>query len=79
MEEAVNVDKLIHEYLIRFHKHYKLAKDSTDTEFADWCLNNLGTNYRDWMFHAGGIHDDYSVIHIKDPRWCTLFELTWPH
>ena len=79
MEETLNVAKLVHDYLARFYKHYKLDKDQTDTEFADWCLSNLGREYRNWMYHPGGSYDTYSVIHILDPGWCTVFELRWAH
>jgi hypothetical protein len=79
MEEAVNVAKLVHEHLIGFHKHYKLPRYFDDEDFLIWCRSNLGREYRDWQFHKGHKKDPYTVVHIKDPKWCTIFELTWSH
>lgn len=79
MEEAVNVAKLVHEHLIGFHKHYKLPRYFDDESFLIWCRSNLGREYRDWQFHKGHKKDPYTVVHIKDPKWCMIFELTWSH
>lgn len=73
----IDIEQMVREYLDRFHRHYKLDKNQTDREFADWCLDNLGREYRDWMYHAGSRYDSYSVIHIQDPKRCTIFELRW--
>jgi hypothetical protein len=79
MEEAVNVAKLVHDHLVAFHRHYKLPRYFDNESFLIWCRANLGREYRDWQFHKGHKKDPYTVIHIKDPKWCTIFELTWGH
>jgi hypothetical protein len=75
----IDVQKLVHEHLIGFHKHYKLPRYFDDNEFLIWCRSNLGKEYRDWQFHKGHKKDPYTVIHIKDPKWCTMFEIRWGH
>ena len=77
MEQSIDVAKLVYEYLLRLHRHYKLDKHQTDTEFANWCLENLGREHRDWFYHAGTRHDEYSVLHVKNYRLCIFFELRW--
>lgn len=79
MEEAVNIKKLVHEYLSQFHGHYKLPRHFCDDPLIQWCRLNLGKEYKDWSYHLGHRDDPHSVLHIKDPKWCTIFELKWAH
>ncbi len=74
-----SISKLVHEYLAAFHGHYKLPRHFDDNELAQWCADNLGTMYKDWSYHKGHTKDPYSVLHVKDPKWCTMFELCWGH
>lgn len=80
MEEAHNLERIVNDYLTRFHKHYKLPRHFPEMEeFTHWCHDNLGKQYRDWAFHIGHIQDAYSVLHILNPNWCVVFELRWGH
>ena len=78
-EAPVDVAKMVHEYLVGFHKHYKIPRHFDDEPFLEWCSVNLGSQYRDWKFYKGHPQDAYCVIHIKDPKRCVIFELTWAH
>jgi hypothetical protein len=79
IDTPIDVAKLVHEHLAAFHKHYKLPRHFDDEPFLEWCKSNLGRQYRDWTFYKGHPKDTHCVIHIKDPKWCVLFELTWTH
>ena len=79
MEETVRVAKLVHEYLVAFHGHYKLPRNFNEGILLTWCHVNLGKEYRDWSYYVGHRDDPHTVLHIKDPRWCRIFELTWGH
>ena len=78
-EVPINVTKLVHDHLTSFHKHYKLPRQFDDKLFLEWCRSNLGREYRDWNYYKGHTKDSYCVIHIKDPKWCLMFELEWAH
>jgi hypothetical protein len=79
MEQPLDVAKLVREYLSAFHKHYKMPRYFDSESFVKWCKDNLGKEYRDWSYYVGHRDDPYTVIHIKDPKWCTIFELKWGH
>lgn len=80
MEEAVNVEKLVNDYLSRFHQHYRLPRHYPEMEaLVQWCHDNLGRKYRDWSYHVGHVNDAHTVLHILNPNWCTIFELKWGH
>jgi hypothetical protein len=79
MTSQPDTAKLVNEYLLGFHKHYKLPRYFDDENFLVWCRDNLGKEYRDWSFYKGHKKDPWTVIHIKNPKWCIIFELTWGH
>lgn len=55
----------IHKNLI----HYGLIRE--------WCKENMGTEFRDWFWFAGGPSDEHAMLHIKDSKKHTLFILRW--
>jgi len=74
MEEAINIEKLVKDYMARFYKSYKIQRhDIEDIEL--WCKSNLGKEYRDWTLYKGHPKDPYASLSIIDPKWCTIFEL----
>ena len=74
----MNIDKLVSEYLSQFHGHYKVPRHFDDDELMAW-LKTTGSEYRDWSYYKGHTADPHCVVHIKDRKWCTLFELRWAH
>lgn len=80
MEEAVPIERLVNDYLTRFHKHYQLPRHFPEMEeVKQWCHDYLGNQYRDWTLYVGHRNDPHIVLHILDPNWCTIFELRWAH
>lgn len=80
MEEAINVERLVKDYLNRFHKHYKLPRHfDEEDELVKWCEDNLGIQYKDWTRYVGHVKDPHTTLSIVDPKWCTVFELRWAH
>jgi hypothetical protein len=74
----IDIEKLVNEYLTLFYKHYKLPRHfEQETELLEWCKSNLGKEFRDWNFYKGHSTDPYTVLHIKNSKWCVMFELTW--
>ena len=72
-----DIATLVHDYLARFHKHYKLPRHfDEEDELVEWC-KPIGAQYKDWNFYKGHPDDQHCVLHILDPKWCTLFELRW--
>lgn len=80
--EQVNspeVAKLVREYLDGFHGHYRVPRHfDEEIELLGWC-KGIGTQYRDWTYYKGHQKDPHCALSIKDPKWCTLFELRWAH
>lgn len=74
MEQPIDVERLVREYMARFYKTYKIPRyDIEDIE--QWCNDNLGKQYRDWTLYKGHPRDPYCSLSIIDPKWCTIFEL----
>ena len=78
-EAPVDVAKLVHDYLVGFHKHYKLPRHFDFDPLTEWCTANLGKEYKDWTHYVGHRDDPHTVLHIKDPKMCMIFELIWGH
>ena len=79
MEQPIDVARLVHEYLVRFHKNYQLPRHfEQEDELLIWC-KQLGPEYRNWSLYKGHPKDPYCVLHILEPKWCMLFELQWAH
>ena len=79
MEETINIAKLVKEYLDQFHGHYRVPRHyAEEDELLKW-LDAAGPQYRDWGYYKGHPNDPHCAVHIKDPKWCTLFELRWGH
>jgi hypothetical protein len=78
MEEAVNIEKLVKDYMARFYKSYRIPRHNID-HIEVWCKANLGREYRDWTLYRGHSKDPHASLSIIDPKWCTIFELTWSH
>jgi hypothetical protein len=79
MEQPVDVARMVHEYLGRFHKNYQLPRHfQQEEELLAWC-RQLGPEYKNWSLYKGHYKDPYCVLHILDAKWCTLFELQWAH
>jgi hypothetical protein len=74
MEEALNIEKLVKEYMARFYKSYRIPRHGID-HIEIWCKANLGTEYKDWTLYRGHIKDQYASLSIIDPKWCLIFEL----
>jgi hypothetical protein len=79
-DESIDIEKLVHDYLSRFHSHYKVPRHfKEESQLKEWCTDNLGKEYKDWSFYKGHVNDSHCVLHIKDPKWCLVFELKWAH
>jgi len=74
MEEAVDIEKLVKEYMARFYKSYKIPRHGIEG-IERWCRENLGTEYKDWTLYKGHTKDPHASLSIIDPKWCTIFEL----
>jgi hypothetical protein len=75
----INVAKLVSEYLSQFHGHYRVPRHFDDeVELLAW-LETTGSQYRDWGYYKGHPNDPHCAVHIKDSKWCVLFELRWAH
>ena len=81
MEQAnsTEIAKLVKEYLDGFHGHYKVPRHyEEEDDLLKW-LYASGTKFRDWGYYKGHPKDPHCAVHIKDSKWCTLFELRWAH
>jgi hypothetical protein len=74
-----NVAKLIREYLDGFHGHYRVPRHCPEEDDLKEWLAQTGAQYRYWIYYKGHVEDSHCVVNIKDPHWCTLFELRWTH
>ena len=79
MEQQINAEKLVRDYLRRFAKSYKVPRRyDQEQELLEWC-DGIGIKYKDWTYYKGHVEDPHCALSIKDPKWCTLFELRWAH
>jgi hypothetical protein len=79
VEQQVDVAKLVHDYMRGFAKSYQVPRHyNEEDELLEWCAS-IGREYRDWTYHKGHPKDPHCSLSIKDPKWCTVFELRWAH
>ena len=79
MEQQVNVAKLVRDYLNGFARSYKIPRHyAEEDDLLKWC-EAIGPRYQDWHYYKGHVEDPHCSLSIKDPKWCTLFELRWAH
>lgn len=76
MEQPLDIQRLVKEYMDRFYKVYKLPRHGIE-DIEQWCKSNLGKEFRDWTLYRGHPKDPYASLSIVDPKWCTIFELRW--
>ena len=74
MEEAINIERLVKDYMSRFYKSYRIPRHGID-DIEHWCKANLGREFRDWTLYRGHSKDPHCSLSIIDPKWCTIFEL----
>ena len=74
MEEAVNIERLVKDYMSRFYKSYQISRHGID-DIEIWCNANLGREFRDWTLYRGHSKDPYCSLSIINPKWCMIFEL----
>jgi len=79
MEQPLDVSKLVNEYMRSFSKSYCVPRHyEEEDELLKWC-KGIGRQYRDWTYYKGHYKDPHCALSIKDPKWCTIFELRWAH
>jgi len=79
MEQQINVEKLVYDYMRTFHLSYKVPRRYEEEEdLLKWCAT-VGREYRDWNYYKGHPKDPHCSLSIRDPKWCTIFELKWGH
>lgn len=81
-QQYLNPDELgkfIRQYMDGFHGHYRVPRHYEEEEdLLEW-LAKTGPKYRAWTYYKGHPKDPHCAISIKDPKWCTLFEVQWSH
>lgn len=79
MEQSLDIEKLVKEYMRNFCKHYRLPYGfAEEYDLLVWC-NQIGKRYKDWTYYKGHYKDPFVTLSIRDPKWATLFELHWGH
>jgi hypothetical protein len=74
----LNTAKLVKEYLARFPYVYKIHRDSIYYgEIKQWCESNFSKEFNEWFWWSPGKYDSEANLHIRNPRYNTMFMLVW--
>jgi hypothetical protein len=74
MGQDNNTQRYLKEYIEAFNIYH--VDDDCAVDITIW-LDKFGRQYRDWLILEGHMYESNTLVHIKDPRICFLFEVTF--
>lgn len=72
-------DTAYFDYIKQFEYRITIKLGHTYTnefkEFNEWCVERLGTKYKDWFFTSNG--KGHYTLFCRDSKWACFLALTW--